>query len=129
MKLRFGRIAIAAISAEILGVVALIILVMIFAPAEQDQVQAFAERLGAWVGPISGFLLCVLGGYWVANKSGSPIPNGVAMGVAAAMLDIAVALAIGATFAPLLFLSNAGRVIGGALGGYLASRRNLSYQG
>ncbi|MFZ9585557.1 MAG: hypothetical protein ACO280_11470 [Pseudohongiellaceae bacterium] len=112
----------AAVAAEVLGVFALVVLVVLFGPDDQSQTQQFAERLGAWVGPLSGFLLCVLGGYWVARNSGNPIRNGLCMGVAAALLDLAVALAIGATFAPLLFLSNAGRVIGGTVGGYIASR-------
>jgi hypothetical protein len=122
MRLWVGRIVMAAVAAEVLGVFALVVLVVLFGPDDQSQTQQFAERLGAWVGPLSGFLLCVLGGHWVARNSGNPIRSGLCMGVAAALLDLAVALAIGATFAPLLLLSNAGRVIGGAVGGYLASR-------
>ncbi len=122
MRLRVGRIVMAAVAAEVLGVFALVVLVVLSGPDDQSQTQQFAERLGAWVGPLSGFLLCLLGGYWVARNSGNPIRNGLCMGVAAALLDLAVALAIGATFAPLLFLSNAGRVIGGTVGGYIASR-------
>ena len=122
MRLRVGRIVMAAVAAEVLGVFALVVLVVLSCPDDQSQTQQFAERLGAWGGPLSGFLLCLLGGYWVARNSGNPIRNGLCMGVAAALLDLAVALAIGATFAPLLFLSNAGRVIGGTVGGYIASR-------
>ena len=122
MRLWVGRIVMAAVAAEVLGVFALVVLVVLSGPDDQSQTQQFAERLGAWVGPLSGFLLCLLGGYWVARNSGNPIRNGLCMGVAAVLLDLAVALAIGATFAPLLFLSNAGRVIGGTVGGYIASR-------
>lgn len=122
MRLSVGRIVMAAVAAEVLGMFALVVLVVLSGPDDQSQTQQFAERLGAWVGPLSGFLLCLLGGYWVARNSGNPIRNGLCMGVAAALLDLAVALAIGATFAPLLFLSNAGRVIGGTVGGYIASR-------
>jgi hypothetical protein len=122
MRLRVGRIVMAAVAAEVLGVFALVVLVVLSGPDDQSQTQQFAERLGAWVGPLSGFLLCVLGGHWVARNSGNPIRSGLCMGVAAALLDLAVALAIGATFVPLLLLSNAGRVIGGTVGGYIASR-------
>ena len=122
MRLSVGRIVMAAVAAEVLGMFALVVLVVLSGPDDQSQTQQFAERLGAWVGPLSGFLLCLLGGYWVARNFGNPIRNGLCMGVAAALLDLAVALAIGATFAPLLFLSNAGRVIGGTVGGYIASR-------
>ena len=126
MKLRYGRIIIAAISAEVAGVLALVILVVIFGPSDKKLMQGFAEDLGAWVGPISGFLLCMLGGYWAAYKSNAPLLNGVSMGTAGAVLDIAIALIIGATFAPLLFISNAGRIIGGAIGGFIANKSQLN---
>ena len=98
-------------------------LVTIFGPPGFAAAQPFAERLGAWVGPISGFVLCLMGGYWVARAAPtSRIQNGLAMGVAAAALDIAIASAIGATFQLLLVISNGGRIVGGTLGGWLASR-------
>ena len=123
MNLRFGRIAVAAISAEVLGILSLVVLVAIFGPPGGfAAAQPFAERLGAWVGPISGFVLCLVGGYWVAGAAPtSRIQNGLAMGVAAAALDIAIASAIGATFELLLVISNGGRIVGGTLGGWLAS--------
>ena len=123
MKLRVGRIIIAAVAAEILGILALIVLVMIFGPSDQALIQEFAENLGLWVGPISGFLLCTLGGYWVASGSERPVLNGSSMGLAGAVLDVSVAILIGATLAPILLFSNIGRIIGGTLGGILASRR------
>lgn len=126
VELRYGRIIIAAIGAEVAGVLALVILVVIFGPSDKKLVQGFAEDLGAWVGPISGFFLCMLGGYWAAYKSKAPLLNGVSMGAAGAVLDIAIALIIGATFVPLLFISNAGRIIGGAIGGFIAKKLQLN---
>jgi hypothetical protein len=124
MKLRLGRIALAAVIAEVAGVLALIVLVTIFKPADPDQVQAFAEHLGTWVGPISGFVFCAAGGYWVARR-GSPycLGNGVAMGLAGAFVDIVAAAALGASLQILLVVSNLGRIMGGTLGGFLASRK------
>ena len=123
MQLRVGRIFIAAIVAEIIGVLALIILVMIFGPSDQRLAQEFAEKLGAWVGPISGFVLCVIGGYWVASGSENPVLNGSCMGTAGAILDISIAVIIGGAFAPILVASNLGRILGGTLGGVLAANR------
>ena len=123
VSLRFGRIAIAAIVAEVIGVLALVVLVSIFGPSGGfAAAQPFAERLGSWVGPISGFLLCLLGGYWVARGAApSYIQNGVGVGLAGAALDIGTAIALGAQFAPLLVFSNVGRVVGGTIGGWLAA--------
>jgi hypothetical protein len=125
MKLCWRRIAIAVVVAEILGVVVLVLLVSIFGPSDFEAAKPFAERLGAWVGPISGFLFCLLGGFWVAKSASSyRVPNGTGVGVAAAFLDIALALALASGFSPLLIFSNTGRIIGGTIGGWLASRLN-----
>jgi len=118
------RIVIAAIAAELLGVLALAALVAVFGPPGFAAAQPFAERLGAWVGPISGFVLCVAGGYWVARVAASRhIGSGVAMGAAAVVLDVAVAVALGAGVEILLVISNVGRLAGGAIGGWLATPR------
>lgn len=126
MKLRYGRIITAAIGAEVIGVLSLIILVIIFGPSDKDSTQKFAEALGNWVGPISGFLLCMLGGYWVGYNSANPILNGTCMGMAGAILDIVIAMLLGAVFSPLLFFSNAGRIVGGATGGFIASKKSAT---
>jgi hypothetical protein len=123
MTLRWGRIAIAALAAEVLGVAVLVILVYIFGPSGIEAAQPFAERLGTWVGPISGFVLCLAGGYWVARSARSArIANGAAMGIAGAILDLVMAGLLGAGFSILLLGSNAGRIVGGSVGGWLASR-------
>jgi hypothetical protein len=123
LKLRLGRIAIAALLAEVLGVLALVVLVAIFGPPGFEAAKPFAERLGVWVGPISGFVLCVAGGYWAARGAGPHyLGNGVAMGLAAALVDVASAVALGASVHVLLVVSNIGRVLGGLLGGLLAAR-------
>jgi hypothetical protein len=120
MKLHYGRIIIAAFGAEVLGVLALVILVIIFGPSDKELTQRFAENLGTWVGPISGFLFCMLGGFWVARKASNPLLNGTCMGIAGAILDILTVIVMGAAFAPILYISNTGRIIGGCLGGFIA---------
>ena len=121
MKLRVARIAVAAIAAEVLGVLALVVIVGIFGPPDAASTQAFAERAGLWVGPISGFVLCLAGGYWVARGTGDhAVHNGLGMGVAAAVVDIVVATFLGVGFHPLLAGSNGGRIVAGTIGGWLA---------
>jgi hypothetical protein len=124
VKLRLGRIAIAVIAAEVLGILALVVLVAIFGPPGFEAAQLFAERLGPYVGPISGFVLCLLGGYWVARGFPYGVRNGLAMGIAAAILDLAIAVTMADPFQWLLLISNAGRILGGTMGGLLASRND-----
>jgi putative Mn2+ efflux pump MntP len=125
MRVRPGRIIAAVVVAEILGVAILAALVTIFGPPGFKAAQPFAQRLGAWVGPISGFVLCTLGGWWVARHvpRSDRLVNGFATGLSAAILDVAIAAAFGSILSLLLLLSNAGRIVGGSIGGWLASRR------
>ena len=129
VKLRLGRIALAAVLAEVAGILALVVLVGIFGPPGFKQAQPFAERLGVGVGPISGFLLCMYGGYWV-GRSAAPnyLANGVAVGLAGAFRDAASAIALGGSFHVLLVVSNLGRIAGGLIGGLLASRARRGAQ-
>lgn len=124
MSIRIGRVLIAAVAAEILGVAILAALVAVFGPSGFKEAQPFAEKLGQWVGPISGFALCTLGGWWVAKAAPPPhkLVNGLAMGLCGAVLDIAIAAGFGSVWSPLLLLSNGGRILGGTLGGWLARK-------
>jgi hypothetical protein len=125
LKLRFGRLAIAVLAAEVLGVLTLVALVALFGPSGGfAAAQPFAERIGAYVGPISGFVFCLLGGYWVARASAPfGVRNGFVTGLVAALLDFALAATMTNPFQWLLVVSNTGRVVGGTLGGLLASRK------
>lgn len=121
----WGRVALVVLLAEVMGVVVLALLVALFGPAGYEAAQPFANRMGQWVGPLSGFSFCLLGGWWVARRAlpAARIDNGVAVGVAGAVLDVAVALALTGTLAPLLIGSNLGRIVGGTFGGWMAARR------
>lgn len=125
MRVRIGRVVVAVVIAEILGVAILAALVAVFGPPGFKAAQPFAERLGMWVGPISGFVLCTLGGWWVAKAvpRTDKVLNGFATGLTAAILDVAIAAALGSILSLLLLLSNAGRIVGGGIGGWLASRK------
>lgn len=121
MNLRLGRIAIAAIAAEVLGI---LVLVIFFGSSGSAATTPFALRLGVWIGPILGFVLCCLGGYWVARGAAThKLQNGIATGVVAAILGLIIAAVLGGPFGPRLLVSTLGRVVGGTIGGWLAARR------
>ena len=120
MKLAVGRIVFAVVVAEIVGVATLVALVAAFGPAGAAA-QHYAEELGAWIGPISGLVLCFAGGWWAARGSAVPVANGLALGVSAAVLDLGLAMALSAKLGPILLVSNAGRIVAGTLGGWKAA--------
>jgi hypothetical protein len=57
------------------------------------------------------------------------VMHGLALGVLAAALDIALLLAAGASVTLLSAMSNVGRIAAGTLGGWLASYRQESFDG
>jgi hypothetical protein len=121
--IQIGRVVIAALLIEALSIAALISLVALFGPAERAAAQLYAERLGRWVGPISGVVLCCLGGWWVSRRQPrGQVLHGLVLGAAVAAIDIALLLGSGAAFQFLFAASNAGRILAGALGGWLASK-------
>lgn len=123
MNIRVGRIILAAIAAEVLAVLALVLLVMLFGPRESAAAQAYAERLGYWVGPIAGFGSCLAGGWWVARGAASSrVLNGLVLGIVVAAIDVAILVLSGATFQLVFAVSNIGRIIAGSTGGWLADR-------
>ena len=123
MHIRPGRILVVAILAETLAVLTLVLAVALFGPSEPSAAQAYAERIGLWVGPIAGFLFTMAGGWWVAkNLANSQVRSGFVLGVVVAIIDISILLLSGAEFLPIFAISNIGRVIAGSLGGWLASR-------
>ncbi len=125
MQNRFIRIAVIAVIAEILAVAALVVVIAIFGPSEQEALQAYAERLGYWIGPIAGFCFTLFGGWWVAKGlSGQHILNGLLLGVTVAAIDITILVANGAEFQTMFAISNIGRVVAGSIGGWLAARSN-----
>jgi hypothetical protein len=106
--------------AEILGV---LVLVVLFGPSDPNHAQAFAEKLGGWVGPISGFVFCFLGALWVTKRlANDQVANGLVLGLAAAAFDIGILIAIGASLQPVVAVANVGRVIAGTIGGWVASQ-------
>ena len=127
MNIRAGRIVIAAIVAEVIAILALVAIVAVFGPNDAAAAQQFAERIGFWFGPLSGFVLCIAAAYWVTKRlTSGHVYQGALVGAAAAAIDIALLVLSAAQFQLVFVFSNIGRVLAGAIGGWLASRNRRS---
>jgi len=130
MRISLGRVVVAVIAAELLGVLALVAVVALFGPANAADAQTYAERMGLWIGPSSGFVLCAIGGWWVGRSVvNDRVMHGLVLGVLAAALDIALLLAAGASVTLVPAMSNVGRIAAGTLGGWLANYQQESSDG
>jgi hypothetical protein len=132
MTIRGRRVVITAVVVEILAVAALILipagLVIWGGVATAANAEADLQRYGRWVGPTTGFLFCLLGGWWVARRLDSDQErNGLALGLLAATLDVGLLTYAGAPFAWVFVLSTAGRIVAGYLGGGLARKRRTKH--
>lgn len=123
MRSRVARIGVAAIAAEFLVVLTLVLIVAVLGPSDPEAAQAYAERLGYWVGPITGFGFTAIGGWWVARGfTNSHIVNGLLLGVAVAAIDITILALSGTEFQAIFAVSNVGRVVAGSIGGWFAGK-------
>ena len=128
MPLPALRLTIAAPLAELAGVVIMTAVAVVFFGARNatlTQRMIELQALGLWVGPIAGFLCCLLGGWWVARRVGvAHERSGIALGVAVAILDVLLLIVSGAPIGALMALSIAARIAGGYCGGRLARHRS-----
>ncbi len=123
MRWKWGRIAVAAVTAEVLPILALFGLVALLGPGEPAAAEQYAARLGRWVGPIGGGVAVFLGAVWVGRGlPAGQVAHGVAVGAATAAIDGALLAASGTGFEWLFVASQGGRVAAGALGGWVARR-------
>jgi hypothetical protein len=123
MKIRWIRLVAGAIAAEVIAILILICIVAIFGPKDYGQAQAFAEKLGVWVGPLAGVVLSFLGALWVSRGLPSGhLLHGSLFGLLYAMLDAAIIVAMQAPFAWLFVASDGGKLLAGIAGGLLAAR-------
>ena len=122
-SVRWGRVTIGRIIAEFAVILILIALVATFGPSEPASAQAFAERLGRWVGPIGGALSSFLAAFCVARPltSGNKT-NGVAVGFFLAVVDVVLLVASNAPFQRLFVGSNLGKILAGYIGGVASSQ-------
>ena len=123
MKLHWGRLLTGAFVAELIPILVLVALVAMFGPSEQTQAEAYAARLGRWVGPLAGTVMCFVAAWWVA-RSERPLAlrYGVTLGALTSVIDLGIIAASGEAFEWLFVASNAGRIFAGALGGVVAGR-------
>lgn len=112
-----------ALIIELVAILLLVGVVAVTGPSDPETAAALADRVGYWLGPAAGFVLCVVGGWYVAKDLESDwIRSGLILGAAAAGVDVLILVASGAAFQWVLVVSNVGRLIAGSLGGWLARR-------
>jgi hypothetical protein len=123
--IRIGRVALATIAGELTPILLLVVVVLLYETRGVDPHtrQAFAERVGMWLGPIAGAIATFGFGFLAARGTDRPRLHGTLVGVSVALLDAALIFAPGATFIPLFAASWAGKVLAGAAAGRLAARR------
>lgn len=124
MNIKWLRVLIAALIIEILAVLVLVIVVAVAGPGEPDAAMAFAERVGVWLGPLAGFVLCFLGSWLLTRTLDSDrVPNGLALGIAVALIDIILLVVGGSGFRWVFAASNVGKVLAGYLGALMPARQ------
>jgi hypothetical protein len=119
-----------AITVETIAILILVVLVAIFGPrgsGDSGAMQAFAEHLGQFVGPIASAVLCFLGAWWLARRARQrEVLCGFLLGAACVAIDLATLFPLGGKFGWLIAVSNAGRLVAGSLGGYIGSRSRIA---
>lgn len=117
------RLILGALGVEVAAVLLLVILVAAFGPNNAEAARAFADRLGAWVGPVAGSLFTFIGACAIARRlSRDRFLHGVLFGVSVALLDVAILVATRAPFAWVFVFSNLLKLLAGYLGGVCAAR-------
>jgi hypothetical protein len=119
------RFVLSVIAAEAIPIL-LLVLAMFFVGTKigARPSQATAEAWGSWIGPIGGTLATAVIAWLLARSNIRPLHVGIALGVAVGVLDLSLTLlaAKGAPFRLLFAVSALARVVGGALGGFMAGR-------
>lgn len=123
--IRIGRIALATIAGELTPILLLVMVVLIYETTGVDPQtrQAFADRVGTWLGPIAGAIATFGFGFLAARGTDRPLLHGALVGVAVALLDVLIIFASGMKFIPLFAVSWAGKILAGVSAGLLAARR------
>lgn len=109
--------------AELLPILALAAVVAVFGPNDATAAQAYAERMGRWIGPLAG-PLCVLGlSYWaLRSRQASQLQAGLLFGAGTVALDVGLLVLAQAPFDWLFVAANTARLAAGATGGFLVRR-------
>jgi hypothetical protein len=121
--LRWGRAFVAAVAVEIV----LIALTVVISSFEADPTQTLN-----WVIPPACFALFIPGGYWTARGTAAPLLNALVAGVFGILLYVALTLvaaaavkdfSLASSARPAYLLAHGLKVVGGLIGGWLASRK------
>jgi hypothetical protein len=127
VSLRVGRLFVATPITELLAVVGMLVPALAQFATLNATVTARMFEMQAtalWSAPAAGFLFCVLGGWWVARGAGvAHERNGIVLGAAVAVVDLALLIVSGTPFGVLMASSAVSRVVGGYCGGWIAKRR------
>jgi hypothetical protein len=126
MKIRWIRLILGPIAAEVAAILILVLIVAIFGPRDQAQAQAYAEKHGQWVGPLAGVVLSFLGALWVSRGlSAGHLLHGFLFGLIYALIDAALIVAAQAPFMWLFVASDSGKFFAGIAGGLVAAKQTL----
>ena len=124
MKIRWLKLILGAIAAEVLAILVLIAVVAIVGPRDQAQAQAYAEKMGQWVGPLAGVVLSFLGALWVSRGlTSGHLLHGFLFGLIYALVDVALLVAMQAPFMWLFVASDGGKLLAGIAGGLVSAKR------
>jgi hypothetical protein len=126
LKIRWIKLIVGPIVAEVLAILILVAIVAIFGPRNQAQAQVYAEKLGVWVGPLAGIVLSLLGALWVSRGlTTGRLLHGFLFGFVYALVDVALLVAGQAPFMWLFVASGGGKLLAGIVGGLVAAKQNL----
>jgi uncharacterized membrane protein len=124
--LRWGRALIAAILGEV-------VLILVAVPVYASMELGHATALLSLIVPPASFIVFVGAGYWSAKRTpGSALLQGALTGVIAVVAYLALGLvaslfvagtSVTAGFTPAYLAAHALKIVGGAIGGWLVSRK------
>lgn len=116
--------ALAIVAGEMLPTLALILVIAIAGGGDADSRNAFAQRAGAWVGPIAG----AIAAFGLSLWAGRPVPQhailqSAVIGIDIALIDAAMLATSDAGFRWLFVISNGGKIVAALAGGLATARR------
>ena len=124
--MRWPLIILAVFLGEALPIAALAVVIAFFGPSDPVAASDYANAMGAWIGPIGGALVVLLGARLVGSGAERPVAQGAVIGVAVAIIDGALLVLAGAPFAMLFVVSNVGKIVAGIVGGLWARGRSVT---
>ncbi len=127
MRIHWLKLVIGAVAVEIAAVLVLVVAVALFGPHEATADQAYAEKLGRWLGPIAGTLFCFAITFWIARPLATGhLAHGALLGCLVAALDVAILVAMRAPFEWIFVISDTARLIAAITGAASAARHRAA---